>query len=308
MSQELTLNSPYIVRFSAWAQERFPFASVISGCLSYITMILIGRYIGSEEAKLIPIDALGAIAFTGHLFILRVFDEHKDFEVDSINHPERALQRGLITLAQLKYIAIFFAGLSLAWSLLYNSNSNTSIITWSIMMVYSLFMAKEFFIGEWLSKRLVLYAISHMLVSPLMMFWILSSGSNSINPNNPVTLVTLLLCLLSGFSYELTRKCRGPEEEKESLDSYTKIMGINKTMTIITILNLAVLGLSTWLLNALRASGYSAYIVLGLGFSSIIYPSINFIKKPSLKARKINEGGLGLYLLGVYVSLLIVLF
>ena len=48
---------------------------------------------------------LGALTLLFFFFHLRVFDEHKDFEEDSRFHPHRVLQRGVITLADLRVLA-----------------------------------------------------------------------------------------------------------------------------------------------------------------------------------------------------------
>ena len=86
-------------------------------------------------------------------------------------------------------------------------------------------MAKEFFCGEWLEKRMVLYAITHQLVTPISMLWICSV---SISPSYPPLDIWgfLLTALFCTFSYEIGRKIRAPKDEEEGVDSYTKSIGL----------------------------------------------------------------------------------
>jgi 4-hydroxybenzoate polyprenyltransferase len=307
IKENLSITSPFIKRFNAWAKERFPIANIISGSLSYITMVSIGRFIGGKEVTDFGIfDILGAIAFISHLLLLRIFDEHKDFEVDLINHPKRALSKGLITLRHLTLLAIPLPVLGLMWSFSNTSTSMAVVLIWSVLFIYSLLMAKEFFIGPWLTKRLVTYSISHMLVSPIMILWIIVGGSGSLISTNLLYFV-LAVSFTSGISYELTRKIRGTDEDP-ALDSYNKSFGVNGSLVIMTIFNIVSLLLGLLIINEITSNNTISIIILTLGYTSTFYPTINFIKKPIEKSRKINEGGLGLFFLGLYVSILVSLF
>ena len=48
------------------------------------------------------LTVLGALATVSFFFRLRVFDEEKDFAQDAVNHPQRVLQTGRVTLPQLR--------------------------------------------------------------------------------------------------------------------------------------------------------------------------------------------------------------
>ena len=308
MNQQLSISSPFYKRFNAWAKERFPMNAIISGVLSYITMTALGQQLVEKPVDIALADILGAMAFTGHFFILRVFDEHKDYSVDLINHPQRALQRGLITLSHLRAMAIFWAVVAVVWSFFKDGWSfGVSTALWVATMTYSLLMAKEFFAKKYLHQTPIILALSHLLVSPLMMYWILCTASGSFLCNKTIILI-MGVSLTSGILFELTRKCRGPEEESETLDSYSKWMGREKTMAIIIVCNLIFFALMFFLLSQLTDAVFIPLVIMSLGFSCTFYPNYNFLKQPSLKARKLNEGGLGLYLLGAYAALLFILF
>lgn len=309
MTKSLDISSPFLSRLNAWSSDRFPVVNAISGALSYFTMVSIGRYIAHGSASAMSlVDLLGAIAFIGHLLLLRVFDEHKDYEIDLVNHPERALSRGLITLKHLRLLSLPFPIIAIFWSLSISGGSwGIATYAWAVMFIYSLLMAKEFFIGPWLTKRLVLYSFSHMLVSPLMLFWIIAGGMGSLIVNELLLLV-LVISFTGGIAYELTRKTRGNEENK-NLDAYNKHFGTNGSIAIITVFNLISFVLALKINALLQINpGMLSYIILALGYACTFFPTVNFLKKKTEKARKVNEGGLGLFFLGLYVSFLIALF
>ncbi len=89
------------VRMYAWVQERFPLAQGVLILTMYLASALAGRAMttpAGEALALRPFDVLGFLGLWGFFLMLRVFDEHKDYDKDLHNHPDRVLQRGVITL------------------------------------------------------------------------------------------------------------------------------------------------------------------------------------------------------------------
>lgn len=299
----ITMEDSFLKRYFAWSQERFPIDNVISGIITYFVMSRIALFLTDQSLDFVLMDLLGAVAVIGHYYILRVFDEHKDFEIDCINHPERALQRGLIKLWHLDIMAAIFTVICVSFSLLI-SNNYLSLICYGIVYIWSVLMAKEFFVGNWLEKRLTLYSFSHMLVSPLIIIWIFSTKWQ-VPQFETYSIIVLVMALTSGFSYEITRKTRGPEEESETLDSYTKIYGIGGSVLIISIMNIITLACFlyfTTLIPNLRG------VTVGMGiagFAAAQSTLLKFLKKPSLDGRKKNEKSFGLFALLLYVALLV---
>ncbi|EPZ50042.1 prenyltransferase, UbiA family [Bacteriovorax sp. BAL6_X] len=299
----ITMEDSFIKRYLAWSNERFPMANVISGLITFFVMSRLALFLQDKALDFTPLDFLGAIAVVGHYFVLRVFDEHKDFKVDCINHPERALQRGLIKLWHLDIIAAIFTVIGLSYSFLI-SNNYLSLICYGAVYLWSVLMAKEFFIGTWLEKRLTLYSISHMLVSPLIIIWIMSAKWQVPTFEFYVYLI-LAMAFASGFSYEFTRKTRGPEEETETLDSYTKIYGAGGSVLIITLMNMITLGCFLYLIP-LMPNLRSILAAMGIaGFAAAQSTLFKYLKKPSLDGRKKNEKSFGLFALLLYIALIV---
>ena len=77
----------------AWMRERFPARNAVFFAVFYVTALLIGRADGNGDGPIVLSfrDAAGFIALWCFFLMLRVFDEHKDFEADAIAHPHRVL-------------------------------------------------------------------------------------------------------------------------------------------------------------------------------------------------------------------------
>src|SRR5688572_33018036 len=96
---------------------------------------------------------------------LRIADEFKDYQEDLRFRPYRPVQRGLVTLRELgvPFVLCSIAQLALAWWL-----SPRLLILLGITWAYLALMSKEFFVGEWLRRRPVVYLVSHMCIMPLI--------------------------------------------------------------------------------------------------------------------------------------------
>ena len=89
--------------------------------------------------------ARGAALMFLLLFHLRVFDEHKDYEEDCRHYTERVLQRGLITLRDLKILGGIAIGLEIVFCAL---RGPTPLAAWSVAFGFSVLMLKEFFVRD----------------------------------------------------------------------------------------------------------------------------------------------------------------
>ena len=97
MSSPLTHESPLGARLLAWAAERFPAPNGVFCLVLYGAALICGRTSsGQGPIAISAADGAGFLAAYAFLLMLRVFDEHKDFESDGRNFPQRVLQRGQI--------------------------------------------------------------------------------------------------------------------------------------------------------------------------------------------------------------------
>ncbi len=299
----VTMNSPFPSRFLAWMNERFPFSHALLFFSLYATALLVGR-VGAYEGS-IPLGWQDIAAFLpvwGFFFMLRVFDEHKDYAEDCVNYPDRVLQRGLITLTHLKIAGGLAIAAQLGGSLLLDGGLGPITFWWLAVFGYALLMAKEFFVREWLSQRLVLYAFSHMLIMPLAILWMAQMGAGG--ESLPVEAGFLAaLAFFSGASFEVTRKLRAPEEERDEVDSYTKSLGLTGAPVTIVLLLTGSMTMLFFLLQWIFAELPSIPWIASLG-ALLALPAIALFKfrnTPSPKSRKLTEGMVSLAMLGGYV-------
>jgi len=246
----------------AYLQERF--APVNMGLFVVLFCTVRGvASVACAEGRCTPhpdgwvVAALGALATVSFFFRLRVFDEEKDFALDAVNHPQRVLQTGRVTLPQLRALAWAGAALEAGWSAL---RGPEAVLLWGIALGYSLLMRVEFGVGRWLRGRLVLYAFSHMLIMPLVIGWIY--GAYLVDSFDVIYLpLLLLLSLLGGFSFELARKLHAPAAERAGVDSYSKALGYGPALALTVAVLLAGGAVQALLLRTLHAR-LAAYAVL----------------------------------------------
>jgi 4-hydroxybenzoate polyprenyltransferase len=204
-----------------------------------------------------PLAALGALATVSFFFRLRVFDEEKDFALDAVHHPQRVLQTGRVTLPQLRTLAWAGAVLEAGWSA---AHGPATFLVWAVALAYSLLMRAEFGVGHWLRARLVLYALSHMLIMPLVIWWIFSAYQPATFDTKYLPLLWLL-SLLGGFSFELARKLHAPAAERAGVESYSQALGYGAALALTVAVLLAGGAVQALLLRTLHARP-AAYVGL----------------------------------------------
>lgn len=251
-------------RLRAYLAERFPVAAHGLLIVSYYSsnQFLARVLLAPDEPMHYDASSLlGAATLFLFFFHLRVFDEHKDYAEDVRHHPERILQRGLVTLHHLKVLAT----LAIAGELVLTALAGpAALVAWALAFGFSLLMRVEFFVGPWLRERFLLYAGSHLLVMPLLALMVFSFATGRWPWEAPGW---FLLYAWVGFfvtlNWEISRKIRAPEDEIEGLDTYSRIFGTYGaayavlTVRVVDTALVALvgwhLGLSPWFYGALAA-------------------------------------------------------
>jgi 4-hydroxybenzoate polyprenyltransferase len=252
---------------SAYLQERFAPVNMGLFVVLFGTVRGVAGVAGGGQFR--PggwaLAALGALATVSFFFRLRVFDEEKDFALDALYHPQRVLQTGRVTLPQLRTLAWAGAALEAGWSAAQNFNT---LLLWVVALAYSLLMRAEFGVGRWLRARLVLYALSHMLIMPLVIWWIFSAYQPAVFGGKYLPLLWLL-SLLGGFSFELARKLHAPAAERAGVDSYSQALGYGPALALTVAVLLAGGVVQALLLHTLHArlatyAGLAGLLAAGL--------------------------------------------
>ena len=248
---------------AAYFQERFPPVNMALFVVLFLTVRAVAQVAGPPGTSARPdgpgLALLGAWATVSFFFRLRVFDEEKDFAQDLQNHPGRVLQTGRVTLPHLRALAWAGAGLEISWAAL---RGPTTVLLWGLALGYSLAMRAEFGVGRWLRGHLVLYALSHMLIMPLVITWLFGAYAPLAAAGAYLPWLWLL-SLLGGFSFELARKLHAPAAERAGIDSYSRALGYGRALALTVAVLLAGGAAQAALLRQLHASP-AAYAALAL--------------------------------------------
>ncbi len=304
-SKTLTAQSPWLQRFMAWIHERFALPNALLFFILYSTTAVISRHIMQLRPLLHAYDLLGAIVTWSFFLTLRILDEHKDYAGDCKYHPERVLQQGLITLANLRWVALLCILMQLGFVLLYDVHGHI-LVAWSIMALWTVLMTREFFIADWLTRHLTWYAISHMLVMPLIVFWLAQMAVPGI-PLHKALVTLMALAFVSGFSFEITRKTKGPEEEQQGVDSYSSLLGTPlATQVIMGLVSLMMLLQSILLRELLPQSRPSILVLFIVSWAMVLRQLDRYRKNPSSTERKANEKAVALNMLMGYGVIMVI--
>lgn len=211
-------------RWWTYQKERFPVMAhgplVIVFCLAVMLFSSLQR--GEEWPEMTRIA--GAVISTLILFFqLRVADEFKDFEIDSRYRPHRAVPRGLVSLRELARLAFAGAGVQFVIAVYIDIGLVPILIgVWA----YIGLMTREFFVSAWLLRNPVVYLLSHMLVMPLIAFYISSFDWLCDCRDVPHGMAwLLLLSFCCGLVLELGRKIKLPAGERTGVETYSGLWG-----------------------------------------------------------------------------------
>jgi 4-hydroxybenzoate polyprenyltransferase len=219
-------NQPFIVRFVAYLNERFPPIANVLLILVYYSSNQFLSFALTRPGTLMHYDRwsfLGMLMLVSFFFHIRVFDEHKDYEEDCRYFPQRVLQRGLVTLRHLKIAGAVAIAMELVIAAV---RGPQAFAAWAVAFAFSLLMLKEFFARDFLKRHFLLYATSHMLVMPLLALTVFSFATKRWPWEAPPWFcVYAFVGFFVTFNWEVSRKIRAPEQEIDGVESYTKIFG-----------------------------------------------------------------------------------
>lgn len=220
-------------RWWIYQKERFPLFAhgplVIVFCLAVMLFSSLQQDGGLPEFSRIA----GAVISTLILFFqLRVADEFKDFSMDAKYRPHRAVPRGLVSLKELARLA--FAGAALQFLIAVHIDVGLVPVLF-LVWAYVGLMTKEFFVKDWLLRNPSAYLLSHMLVMPLIAFYVSTFHWLCDTRQFPPGLgwvLTLSFC--SGLVLELGRKIKVPDSERTGVETYSGLWGVRKAVMLWT--------------------------------------------------------------------------
>ncbi|HEY2954856.1 MAG TPA: hypothetical protein VGK89_06375 [Candidatus Eisenbacteria bacterium] len=276
---------PLAVRFWAYQRERFPLA----GFVPLITVFTFSSAAFSRLARgmagFIPWPRFAAGAFTAlvFFFLLRVLDEHKDADVDRRFRPELPVPRGLVSLAELRWIG----GVALAAALALNATlAPILLLPIAATAAWAALMTREFFVRDWLRAHMAAYLVTHMAIMPIIDAY--TTGLDWLAERHAPPhglLYFLAVTFANGMLIEIGRKIRAPEAEREGVDSYTRAWGLRVAPAVWLAL-LAASAATAWLAARHLGHGAVAVPVLAALAAACAAPAVAFLRAPAARSSR----------------------
>ena len=165
-----------------------------------------------------------------------------------------------------------------------------------LVWIYMFLMSKEFFIKKWLTKRILIYALSHVVIMIFITLVIVKGTEYILQDHFLETLYLLLekyeknifigliplfaLNYLNGIVLEIGRKTRKNDEEEHVVQTYSKLWGRKKAVIILSLLFIieyffVILGFSHIYKEYFFFGGLTLLVILVVS----IYFMVKFLKK-----------------------------
>jgi 4-hydroxybenzoate polyprenyltransferase len=293
---------PFPTRLKLYLDERFPLTThLVVVCAFFLSNFLLAERLshpGAAHFGWRAVAGMAAVLLT--FFLLRVFDEFKDYARDVIAHPDRVVSRGIMPLSELKVMGWTVAGALLLLNL---PMGVPTIASYLLVITYALLMYREFFVGEWLNKHIVLYALTHQVITPLLCVYVFMLSATQVGAGwSALFWLQLGMGAGTGLGWEMARKVRMPEDEQPMADTYSKHFG-PALAALMAFSSLVFGALCALALGLSVGFGPIAYGLLGLGMLVTAFGFVKFWLKPSAKGAKGLDNWAAVLMLLCYVAI-----
>lgn len=281
-------------RWWTYQRERFPI-------LLHGPLIAIFSFSSLSFSRLLrhdfqlPSTRVALIAFLTSFilfFQLRVLDEFKDYSEDAKYRPSRPIPRGLVHLKELGILGVCGALVQIGLAFWLNVSLVPLLVS---VWFYMFLMGREFFVRGWIKAHPLAYLLSHMVIMPLMYFYISAMDWIAFEKTIPSGLIWFMLAgFFNGKVIEIGRKIRHPEEEQEGVETYSSLWGIENAVFV-------------WL-GAVLMTGFFAVIsayqiqfvapvlsLLTFVFAFIAVLAFRFLSRPTIRGSRYVEAASGIW-------------
>jgi 4-hydroxybenzoate polyprenyltransferase len=286
-------------RLWVYQQERFPVWFTLPMSFGICLSAVAFSRLSSGQAGFIGWGRFLAGAFTASVlfFLLRVLDEHKDQDIDRNYRKELPVPRGLITLAELRWVGGGLSALAVALNAWLMPDMLPLLL---LPAAYAALMAREFFVPTWLRRHPLAYLHSHMLFLPAMDFY--STGLDwRLDHRGPGLSLGVFLCVtfMNGLVVEFGRKLRAPGQEREGVDTYSKLWGPRKAARIWALCVALACGLALWAGSYTRMGALRVVLLLAVAVA-VLGQLRPFLRSMDAATAKRVETASGLWTLFAY--------
>ena len=211
-------------RFWIYQRERFPLIShapvIAAFSASAIAFSAVARHASLPAWWLLAGGFVSSLCF---FLQMRIADEWKDAADDAEFRPYRPVPRGLVSLWELAWLGVAAAIVQFAIALAITPRLIPFLL---IVWAYFALMSREFFVGRWLRAHPVAYIGSHMLIMPMIDFYVSSFDWFVAGATMPRALGWfLVVTFCNGLVVEIGRKIRAPRDEERGVETYSVLWG-----------------------------------------------------------------------------------
>ncbi|MBI4649243.1 MAG: hypothetical protein HY738_22265 [Bacteroidia bacterium] len=230
----------FIKRFYIYQDERFPLKILFFTTLSVIlsSASILSYQVSATRMSLVFISILL------YLFHIRVVDEKRDFSHDSLYHKGRPVQRGVISLKELKLTDT--AGIIIFIIISIVCDVKTISVAVSVLTL-TYFAGKDFFIPHIIRKKFYIYNTVNMFQLILMQYYIYVAYLDSYNINIAM-FIHLLFVFCNSALLEVVRKIKLSCNETDAMDTYSGRLGFSGSLAFCFIIGLINYIMCLWLL------------------------------------------------------------
>lgn len=304
MSTDVSPPRAFATRLWRYQAERFPLANhgVLTLVFAGAACSFAAALAGTTPAP--TAIALAAIAGLCQFALLRIADEHKDFDTDKAHRPYRAVPRGLISLAELRTVGAVAAAVMLI-GVAFTQSAGLALLTVALWAYFAL-MTAEFFVGEWLKRRPVVYLLSHMVITPLLA-WVMA-GFQLAHDGVALTALPaqasafLIAILLLGVVLELGRKIRATQDEEPGVETYSALWGAGRARTYCLAAAVAAAAATVAAVWQIQGSVTVATLVVGAGLAILGLAATRFTPSQPGAGKRIEQTS-GAFALAVLLAL-----
>jgi 4-hydroxybenzoate polyprenyltransferase len=304
VSTDVSPPRTFAARLWRYQAERFPLANhgVLTLVFAAAVCSFAAAFVGRTPALLAI--ALAAIAGLCQFALLRIADEHKDFETDKAHRPYRAVPRGLVSLGELRMVGAVAAAVMLA-AVAAAQSTGLALLT-IVLWVYFALMTAEFFVGDWLKRRPVVYLLSHMVITPLLA--LVMAGFQLAHDGMALTALPVLVpalplaILLLGVVMELGRKIRATSDEEPGVETYSALWGAARARTYCLITALAAAAAAVAAVSQIQGSVTAATLAAGAGVAILGVAAARFTPSQPGAGKRIEQAS-GAFALAVLLAL-----
>lgn len=260
----------------AWTRERFPLANVPLILLVYLAALACGRA-ATHAGALHPraADVAGFVAVGAYFLMLRAIDDQLDYERDAVDHPDRLLQRGLVTRQNLRLLVAAAVVLQLAVSL---AIGTLAALAWLVAIAYVALSANDFVVGERaLVRRPLLHRLLRVPASGLAIAWMAQIGAGARGlPLRLVSLVALGLLITTALDAGRKLAPRRPSDE-----SWAASLGAGRAIAALAAILVAYLLVAALVIGACVGPSAPADAAL----AGIALVAVALLARPSAQRR-----------------------